>query len=230
MDERILSHYNRPEGVSDYSGKFERKWNERVNNWNEQRLLQRLLRSASVGKVPGLALDLPCGYGRLYPIVREIAGQIVEGDWSFHMLSTAQMAQGNGKKPGPVISYVRCTALRLPFGNGAFDFVLSVRLSHHIRDHQERIQYAREIMRVSRKWVVFTYFDQTSLKYRLHEFRRRFNGKRPKWTLHPREVEELSRAEGFDLVGSMCISRFFSGHRYALLRRKDPVHPSPNHS
>ena len=34
-------------------------------------------------------------------------------------------------------------------------------------------------MRVSRKWVVFTYFDQTSLKYRLQEFRRRFNIKRP---------------------------------------------------
>lgn len=74
---------------------------------------------------------------------------------------------------------MRCTALRLSFGNGAFDFVISVRLSHHIRDHQERIQYAREIMRVSRKWVVFTYFDQTSLKYRLQEFRRRFNIKRP---------------------------------------------------
>ena len=86
------------------------------------------------------------------------------------MLSTARMSQGNGKKPGPVISYVSCTALRHPFGNGAFDFVLSVRLSHHIRDHQERIQYAREIMRVSRKWMGFTYFDLTSLKYRCMSF------------------------------------------------------------
>ena len=226
MDESTLARYNSPEGATDYSGKFERRWTERINDWNEQRLLRRLLRSASVEKVPGVALDLPCGCGRLYPIVHEIADRVVEGDWSFHMLSTARTAESNGRNLAPALGYVRGTALKLPFGNRVFDFVLSARLCHHIREHGERITYVREIMRVSDRWLVFTYFDETSIKNRLRNFRRRFNGKRPKWTLHPREVEALARAEGFEMVRSVWVSRLFSGHRYAVLRRKSASTPA----
>lgn len=223
MDEKILNHYNSPEGATDYVGKFERRWTERINDWNEQRLLRRLLRSSGVGKVLGFALDLPCGCGRLYPLVREVANRVVEGDWSFHMLSQARTSASNGDTPGPALGYVRGTALTLPFSDRAFDFVLSVRLCHHIREHVERIQYIQELMRVSGKWLVFTYFDQTSLKNCLRDFRRRFNGKRAKWTLHPGEVDALARSAGFDVVRSVPMSRLFSGHRYALLRRKDVI-------
>jgi hypothetical protein len=105
--------------------------------------------------------------------------------------------------------------------------VLSVRLCHHIREHQERLQYLREVMRVSRKWLVFTYFDTESIKNRTHEFRRRFNGKRSKWTLDSREVNEISRSAGFEVVRSIWMSRFFSGHRYVLLRRPDSPLATP---
>jgi hypothetical protein len=76
-------------------------------------------------------------------------------------------------------------------------------------------------MRVSRQWLVFTYFDSRSIKNRTHDFRRQFNGKRSKWTLDDQEVKELGRAAGFEIVRSIWLSRFFSGHRYALLRRTD---------
>jgi hypothetical protein len=97
-----------------------------------------------------------------------------------------------------------------------------VRLCHHIREHHERLQYLRELMRVSREWLVFTYFDTDSIKNRTHEFRRRFNGKRSKWTLDSRAVKEVSRSAGFEIVQSIWVSRFFSGHRYLLLRRLNP--------
>jgi hypothetical protein len=76
-------------------------------------------------------------------------------------------------------------------------------------------------MRVSRKWLVFTYFDTESIKNRTHEFRRRFNGKRSKWTLDSQEVKEVSQSAGFEVVRSIWLSRLFSGHRYVLLRRSD---------
>ncbi|MDP3939186.1 MAG: class I SAM-dependent methyltransferase [Deltaproteobacteria bacterium] len=223
MDEKTLSRYNSPEGATDYVGKFDRRWTERINDWNEQRLLRRLLHSAGVEKVPGVALDLPCGCGRLYPIVREVADRVVEGDWSFHMLLEARLSASSGNSPGPASGFVRGTALTLPFIDRAFDFVLSVRLCHHIGEHAERIQYVWEVMRVSGKWLVFTYFDQTSLKNRLREFNRRFNGKRAKRTLHPSEVAALARSAGFDVVRSVPMSRLFSGHRYAVLRRKGDI-------
>ena len=76
MDEQILARYNSPEGLADYSKKFERHWTERVNNWNEQRLLRELLSAVPRDPGQGVALDLPCGYGRLYPIVRERAKRV----------------------------------------------------------------------------------------------------------------------------------------------------------
>jgi SAM-dependent methyltransferase len=223
MDKAILSRYNSPEGATDYTKKFQRHWTERVNNWNEQRLLQRLLRSVSIGRLDRWALDLPCGYGRLYYILRDLGAWVVEGDWSFHLLGAARLFHADEPNSPPLAGYVRATALNLPFRDRTFGVVLSVRLCHHIREHQERLQYLREVMRVSRKWLVFTYFDTASIKNRTHELRRRFNRKRSKWTLTSREVEEVSRSAGFEVVQSIWMSRFFSGHRYVLLRRLDSV-------
>jgi SAM-dependent methyltransferase len=219
MDKNILSRYNSPEGATDYARKFQRHWTERVNNWNEQRLLKRLLQSVSIGKFDRSALDLPCGYGRLYHVLRDLGASVVEGDWSFHLLSAARLFHADERNSSPPTGYVRATAFSLPFRDRAFGLVLSVRLCHHIREHQERLQYLREMMRVSRKWLVFTYFDTESIKNRAHEFRRRFNGKRSKWTLDFQEVKEVSQSEGFEIVEAIWISRFFSGHRYMLLRR-----------
>jgi SAM-dependent methyltransferase len=219
MDKDILSRYNSPEGATDYTKKFQRHWTERVNNWNEQRLLRRLLRSVSIERFNRSALDLPCGYGRLYHVLRALGASVVESDWSFHLLTAARLFHTGEENSPPPVGYVRATALSLPFRDRAFGLVLSVRLCHHIREHQERLQYLREMMRISHEWLVFTYFDTDSIKNRTHDFRRRFNGKRSKWTLDSRVVKEVSRSAGFEVVQSIWVSRFFSGHRYVLLRR-----------
>jgi SAM-dependent methyltransferase len=219
MDEEILARYNSAEGADDYLHKFERHWTERVNNWHEQRLIRGLLRSVSAVDPKGVALDLPCGYGRLYSIVRELGIPVVEGDWSFPLLGAARRIRARRSHLEAPLSYVRATALALPFRSGAFEFVLSVRLSHHIREHEQRLQHLRELLRVSRKWAVFTYFDAGSVKNRMHEFGRRFNGKRSKWTLTFEEIRNIGHAEGFEVVQWTWISRFFSGHRYVLMRR-----------
>jgi SAM-dependent methyltransferase len=219
MDEEILARYNSAEGADDYLHKFERHWTERVNNWHEQRLIRRFLHSVSPVDPSGVALDLPCGYGRLYTIVRELGIPVVEGDWSFPLLAAARSMQVRRSGGQSTPNYVRATALALPFGSGAFEFVLSTRLSHHIREHEQRLQHVREILRVSRKWAMFTYFDAASVKNRVHEFNRRYNGKRSKWTLSFDEVQSLARSQGFEVRQSAWISRFFSGHRYVLLQR-----------
>ena len=219
MDENILARYNSAAGADDYLHKFERRWTERVNNRQEQRLIRRLLRSVSMVDPRGLALDLPCGYGRLCPIVRELGIPVVESDWSFPLLTAARTIQARRYGLESAQNYVRATALALPFSGGAFEFVLSARLSHHIRDHEQRLQHLRELLRVSRRWLMFTYFDAGSIKNRMHEARRRFHGKRAKWTLTFEEVQAVGRAEGFEVVRWAWISRFFSGHRYVLMQR-----------
>ncbi len=219
MDEDILARYNSAEGADDYLHKFEKRWTERVNNWHEQRLIRRFLRSVAAVDPKGLALDLPCGYGRLYSIVRELGIPVVESDWSFPLLTTARRIHSRRYGLEATQNYLRATALALPFSGGAFEFVLSARLSHHIREHDQRLQHLREVLRVSRKWAMFTYFDAGSVKNQLHEFGRRFHRKRPKWTLTFAEVQSVGHAEGFEVIQWAWISRFFSGHRYVLMRR-----------
>ena len=78
-----------------------------------------------------------------------------------------------------------------------------MRLCHHIREHKERTQYIQELMRVSGNWLAFTYFDEASIKNRLHELRRRYSSKRPKSALALQEIKSLGRAHGFEIVRSL---------------------------
>ena len=225
MDKDILSHYNSPQGAQSYTRKFEKHLSERINNRHEQRLLQRLIEKISAETPFETALDLPCGYGRLMPLLRRHARHVVEGDWSLPLLKIARENQRTDASTGKADGYVRATALAMPFGDQTFDLVLSVRLCHHIREHAERLTYVRELLRIGRRWVVFTYFDYHSLKNLLREARRKFTGKRPKWTLKASEIAGIAEAMGYEVIYSIPLSRLFSGHRYVALRRK--VHGEP---
>lgn len=219
MDAHILDRYNSRRGAASYTHKFEKHWTERLNNVREQKLVRRLLGTIPKSELIGPALDLPCGYGRLSPLVREVAPRVVMGDWSFHLLREAAAflrQEGDTPRHG---GFVRGTALCLPFPDRVFDLVLSVRLCHHISSREERLAYVGEILRISNRWVLFTYFDTDSFKNLSHERRRKFKNKRPKWTLTAAEVAEKAEEAGYEVVESVPLSRLFSGHRYTMLRR-----------
>ncbi len=220
MDRSILERYDSAAGAESYTKKFSRHWNEHLNNWFEQRLIRGLLREVgSPAQRVGRCLDCPCGYGRIYPLLREVAEAVVEADYSGHLLARARMFQAENPALGPAEDYVQANALDLPFADASFDLVFSARLCHHIRTAEERVRYVEEILRVSKRWVLFTYFDKGSWKNRMRELRRRFSKKRAKWTMSRAEVAELAAAQGFRVVRSVPLSRLFSGHRYTLLRR-----------
>lgn len=220
MDQQILARYNSAEGATSYTGKWEKRWTERLNNRNEQALLRRILDEIGYLGDDSIALDLPCGYGRLFPLVSRHTGKVFEGDWSFHLLKEARAYLARSGGSAPPAGFVRGTALRLPFRDDTFDLVLSVRLCHHISSEDERIEYVREILRVSRQYALFTYFDTDSVKNRIHSFRRRFNAKRPKWTLSNDQVRAVAADAGFEVLRLTPLSRLFSGHRFALMRKR----------
>jgi len=222
MDKEILSHYNSDQGASSYTRKFEKHWSERVNNRHEQHLIRQLIAGIAAETPLRTALDLPCGYGRLMPVLRQHVNQVFEGDWSLPLLKTARESQKAAPGPGEADGYVRATALAMPFADGTFDFVLSVRLCHHIRERTERLAYVRELLRISDHWVVFTYFDAHSVKNLLREVRCKLFGKSPKWTLKASEIREIAETMGFEVAHSIPLSRLFSGHRYVALRKKTP--------
>ena len=218
MDESILARYNSVDGAKSYTRKWEKHWTERLNNRTEQALVKRILERVGDLGPNSVGLDLPCGYGRLAPLASRNVGRLVEGDWSFHLLCEAREFLGETAVARP-LGFVRGTALNLPFPDATFDLVLSARLCHHISREDERLRYVHEMLRIGRGWVVFTYFDTYSLKNRLHSARRRFNGKREKWTLSNEQVRTAADNMNYEVIDLVPLSRLFSGHRFAVLRR-----------
>ena len=104
--------------------------------------------------------------------------------------------------------------------DGAFDLVVSIRLSHHIPAREARLDHLRELFRASRRYVLVTFFGEESLKNRMRNFWRRLgSGKRAKYTLSLREVEALAKEHRFRIVRARQLSTVFSGHVFTLLER-----------
>jgi SAM-dependent methyltransferase len=299
MDKSILDGYNSQQGADKYTVKFQKHWWERLNNRTEQKLMANLLASIPKEDLTGISLDMPCGYGRLYPFIRAVAPKVIEGDYSFYLLKEAKdrlVTQGMKKESTPDViasearqsrsrddfvqqdekeriddalaasgspdpgatqfgsaflnapnsaisvskkhdtdpervssirevsfpppnGFARGTALQMPFRDNAFDLVQSIRLCHHISSEEERLQYLRELCRIANKYILFTYFDTNSIKNKIHAAKIKRTGKRPKWTLTRDQVGSIAKESGFEIQRCVPLSRFFSGHRYTLLKR-----------
>lgn len=196
-------------GAESYATKYDREWHKRVSSRVERRVIRRLLERTGLRE--GRVLDVPCGAGRLTPLLEPVAARLVSADYSPRMVGVFQRVHG---RPGLVSD-----AFHLPFPDRAFDLVFSARLCHHIADAGLRASYLAEVMRVSGTWTIATVFDSDSLKNRVREFRRRFTDKRPKHTLSRDQVEAIAARAGFGIEAGIPLSRLASGHVYYLFKR-----------
>jgi hypothetical protein len=69
--------------------------------------------------------------------------------------------------------------------------------------------------------VIITFFDRRSLKHLTWRLRHPFSRKARKPALTAAEVAALARSHGGRLVATAPLSRFGSGHRYALVLKED---------
>ena len=128
----------------------------------ELRLLQRIW----PGRAGETVLDLPCGAGRLLPLLTGILGhQVVQADAALGMLRQAK------QRTVGAATAVRADALHMPFCDRAFDGVLMFRFLHHLTPEASRRAIA-EACRTARRFVVVSFFHPCSLHHAqrwLHE-------------------------------------------------------------
>jgi ubiquinone/menaquinone biosynthesis C-methylase UbiE len=105
----------------------------------DRRLIRRFLAEAS----PRRVLDAPTGTGRVLEYVDGLDLDVVGVDYTTEMLDHAR------KVAGPSVGLLRGNAARLPFDDGAFDAVISLRFFHLFRP-EERASFANEFQRVVR--------------------------------------------------------------------------------
>jgi len=124
---------------------------------------ERLLVDDLLGRlgVRGLVLDVPCGTGRFVPVFAARACDVLAGDVSTEMLALARRAAAEAG------ARCRCLALdarRLPIADAAVDLAFAMRLLHRVREPAERVAVLRELARVSRRWVLFSFYNRWSAR------------------------------------------------------------------
>ena len=176
----------------------------------ESHLIRRYLRR--VGRSRAI-LEIPCGGGRLTPALADSTDLVIEADVAIGQVRYGRQAS----RVGVPRVWMTASAFHIPLRDASVDGAVCVRLSHHLPTAAERERLFAELVRVSRRFAIVTYFDRNSLKHLTWRLRHPFSRKARKPALTASEVAELARAQGARLVSTAPLSRFGSGHRYALL-------------
>ena len=207
-----LDRYNSDLGASSYVSEYDKKLHRKLSNRREHALLTRFSNRMDRGD---WVLDLPSGFGRLSAAFASMGTRLVGADWSFSMLRERQDREQELGRLG-----CRARSPHFPFADRTFHCVGSIRLNHHLKSREERLAHLRELMRISHRYVVFTFFDSGSLKNRLRGFAVKYRGKNPKRTLSLSEVREVLAQGGFEVLECPALFPIGTGHRYVLAERK----------
>jgi len=166
----------------------------------ERAALRKLLSGLDVG----VALDVPCGTGRMSAILAEYADGVVLADGSSSML---EVAREDRHDLGP-----RCLQTdinQIALASDSIDLVFCHRFLHHVHDPQARARSLSELARVSRRYVVISFYPsglRTRWRYLLHRALGR-GGDASRPTALPGFLDETARA-GLRPVRTSDIRRF----------------------
>ncbi len=190
--------YRDREEAATYDERRFRSLRGRLVDRRERALVARAL--AAAGNFHGgRLLDLPAGTGRLAALLAAHAGLVLGADRSREMLRLGAGYRGQA---------VQADVVALPFRDGAFDAVVSLRLLGHLPPAVRAAALA-ELARVSRGPLIVAFYDSTWLT-RLRR-RRGPPARRGAWFAEPlRQTREALAAGGFRVRLALPLLPFFS--------------------
>lgn len=92
-------------------------------------------------------LDLGCGNGLMAGPIMNRGGQYVGVDFSVKFIAGCKKRFASYIKTGQA-EFVTANAIKLPFINNSFDFVVSIAVMHHIPSSELRLKFLQELRRV----------------------------------------------------------------------------------
>jgi ubiquinone/menaquinone biosynthesis C-methylase UbiE len=208
-----------------YQGKYQSVRSAKSYNVGYQQRKQKrtqketaILRSLLAGHAPAeTVLDMPSGGGRLSPVIGEFSQAIIEMDISLGQLLYVRENCGLNV---PQLC-IRASGFQIPLKDGSVDGSVCIRLSHHLYSLEEKEKLLSELLRVARRFVIFSFVDSNSLKYTLRRWRHRIAGTPLKTnSISIRELKDISKRHGGDVVACPAIGPF-QAHRYALIVKQD---------
>ena len=203
----------------DYQQQRYRSLDQAWVNWREQRLLAQLLTQCQLAK--GTVLDVPCGYSRLAPLYARLGITVLGADVSYDM---AHLAAANHARHGWQ-RWLCADVLALPFIDSVFDGVLCIRLLHHRYSDAERQRILCELARVSRRFVIISFYRSTLL----HTVARHWRGSRGRLaTMTLPHLRELAQASGLQIQRVHSLLRFCHAQTFVVLTKTHSAGDRPH--
>lgn len=198
------------------------------SSWREQReagCIRRFLATLPAGS---RVLDLPCGTGRLTPLLAERGLEIVGADSSPHMVGLAAANWATWQTAHPESSS-RATfdvreGGRTEFEDGAFDAIVCNRLFHHFRESATRVAVLSEFRRICWGRMLVSFFNSFSVGSIRFHMKHWLRGTTPTDRI-PIPMETLVRdieAAGLKVVGTSAVNWGISPLWYVQLEDAAP--------
>jgi ubiquinone/menaquinone biosynthesis C-methylase UbiE len=160
----VKSHYRERAVADGYDGDRFAGVRRRTRNARELAAVDRAFaRTRALDAPIHDVLDLPCGTGRLVPRLHRDRVRLVGADISLAMMAHARAKAATDPEGGRV-DLVQCEAERLPFKDGSFDCVVSLRFMLHL-DPAARRRTLAEMARVTRRWLVIDVRHKYTTRY-----------------------------------------------------------------
>lgn len=151
---KAKEHYRDPEVAQSYDGARFSTWYGRLAHAVEAKALA--CAAKKYFKSPATLLDIPCGTGRLFPVLLNAGLRVTGADISEEMLTVARHRfEGNAS-----VSFQKIDAENMAFPDQAFDYVTSYRLMCHLPP-EVRARVLNEMIRVCKKKLVINYHVET---------------------------------------------------------------------
>ncbi|HUU12346.1 MAG TPA: class I SAM-dependent methyltransferase [Terriglobia bacterium] len=209
-------YYLSKEGAAHYKRKYARL-GKRISHRKECSILRRLLRKAGKART---ILDIPCGTGRFFPVISAFAQEVHMADMSPQMLEVGREVSGNKAAAYQIKNVFDLDAL-------SADGIVSARLMQHLHDEALQLKYFEALAQAASKWIIVTFRDSQAPHTIFRRLMRRIKGKDDLAAMSTRRVRGIMKGHGFNLIESLAVSGFFSGHKFALFVRAGQCCPPP---
>lgn len=140
-----------------YARRFDQGGRRRIDA-REQRAVRTIFAALTDSDT---VLDIPSGAGRFVTALGQGGRWVIEADVAFEMV---ELAARRAAAAGVRAVTLQSDAGRLPLRAAAVDCVFCNRLLHHILNPAERAMFLREFHRVSRRWLVLSFFNYQAFR------------------------------------------------------------------
>ena len=155
-------------------------------------------------------LDAPCGTGRISKLFPD--RNVTAVDISADMLQHAVVYEH--------VSGQVADVEKLPFDDASFDLVLSIRFLHHLPEDETVARCFAELARVSRRYLLVSYFDRMAFQGLRRRFKERFWGHvSRRISRSRRRFEELAREQGLRPLARRCSFPLVSEQWFVLFEK-----------